>query len=55
MKRKRIRGPEFDEFIEAFVEAVTEVFPKICIQWEDLPGVDAIRILDKYYDKVLHF
>ena len=28
------------------------MFPKICIQWEDFPGVDAIRILDKYRDKV---
>ena len=52
LKRKRIRGKEFDEFVEAFVEAVNEVFPKICIQWEDFPGVDAIRILDKYRDKV---
>lgn len=55
LKRKRIRGPEFDAFIEEFVEAVTEVFPKICIQWEDLPGVDAIRILSKYYDRVCTF
>jgi malate dehydrogenase (oxaloacetate-decarboxylating)(NADP+) len=37
------------------VDAVNEVFPKICIQWEDLPGIDAIRILDKYYDKVCTF
>ncbi len=55
LKKKRIRGPEFDAFIEAFVEAVTEVFPKICIQWEDFPGVDAIRILDKYYNNVCTF
>jgi malate dehydrogenase (oxaloacetate-decarboxylating)(NADP+) len=55
LRRKRIRGPEFDEFIDEFVDAVNEVFPKICIQWEDLPGIDAIRILDKYYDKVCTF
>lgn len=52
LKKKRIRGPEFDDFVEKFVEAITEVFPKICIQWEDLPGVDAICILDKYRDKI---
>lgn len=52
LRKKRIRGPEFDDFVEEFVTAVTEVFPKICIQWEDFPGVDAIRILDKYRDKV---
>jgi len=55
IKRKRIRGKEFDEFIEAFVSAVNEVFPKICIQWEDFPGVDAIRILSKYRDSVCTF
>lgn len=55
LKRKRIRGPEFDEFIDEFVAAVNEVFPKICIQWEDLPGVDAIRILNRYQDQVCTF
>jgi malate dehydrogenase (oxaloacetate-decarboxylating)(NADP+) len=55
LRQKRIRGPEFDDFIEKFVEALTEVFPQVCIQWEDLPGVDAIRILDKYRDKVCTF
>ncbi|HEY2647792.1 MAG TPA: NAD-dependent malic enzyme [Puia sp.] len=55
IRRQRIRGPEFDEFIDEFVHAVNEVFPKICIQWEDLPGVDAIRILNKYYDKTCTF
>jgi malate dehydrogenase (oxaloacetate-decarboxylating)(NADP+) len=52
LKRKRIVGKEYDDFIEAFVIALNEVFPKICIQWEDFKGVDAIRILDKYRDKV---
>lgn len=55
LKIKRIRGPEFDEFIDEFVKAVNEVFPKICIQWEDLPGVDAIRILQRYEDQVCTF
>jgi len=55
LRKKRIRGPEFDDFIEKFVEAVNEVFPKICIQWEDLPGVDAIRILERYRDQVCTF
>jgi malate dehydrogenase (oxaloacetate-decarboxylating)(NADP+) len=55
LKCKRIRGKEFDDFVEAFVVAMNEVFPKICIQWEDLPGVDAIRILNTYRDKVSTF
>ena len=52
LKHKRITGKEYDDFIEAFVLAINEVFPKICIQWEDFKGVDAIRILNKFRDKV---
>jgi len=52
LKQKRIVGKEYDDFIEAFVVAINEVYPKICIQWEDFKGVDAIRILNKFRDKV---
>ncbi|MHC1777948.1 MAG: NAD-dependent malic enzyme [Lentimicrobium sp.] len=52
LKHKRITGQEYDDFIEAFVVAINEVFPKICIQWEDFKGIDAIRILNKFRDKV---
>lgn len=55
LKTKRIRGREFDDFIDAFVKAINEVFPKICIQWEDFAGSDAIRILHKYKDSVCTF
>lgn len=55
LKRKRVRGKEFDDFVAAFVAAVNEVFPKICIQWEDFPGVDAIRILNTFKNKVCTF
>lgn len=55
LKRKRIRGKEFDDFVAAFVEAMQEVFPKVCIQWEDFTGVDAIRILNTYRDKICTF
>lgn len=52
LKHKRVTGKEFDDFIEAFVIAINEVFPNICIQWEDFKGVDAIRILDKFRNQV---
>jgi malate dehydrogenase (oxaloacetate-decarboxylating)(NADP+) len=52
LKHKRVAGKAYDDFIEAFVVAITEVFPKICIQWEDFQGVDAISILNKFRDKV---
>lgn len=52
LRQKRITGQEYDDFIEEFVNAVNEVFPKICIQWEDFQGADAIRILSRYRDKI---
>ena len=52
LKHKRVTGKEYDDFIEAFVLAINEVFPKVCIQWEDFKGVDAIRILNTFRDKV---
>jgi malate dehydrogenase (oxaloacetate-decarboxylating)(NADP+) len=44
---------ELDALTEEFVQAVQEVFPKCCIHFEDWKGTDAIRMLDRYRDKVL--
>ena len=55
LKQKRIKGKQYDDFIEAFVKAITKVYPKICIQWEDFAGVNAIRILEKYRERICTF
>ncbi|MFD2249920.1 malate dehydrogenase (oxaloacetate-decarboxylating)(NADP+) [Pseudochelatococcus lubricantis] len=44
---------ELDELTEEFIEAVNEVFPGCCVHFEDWKGTDAIRMLDRYKDKVL--
>ncbi|QXQ06183.1 NAD-dependent malic enzyme [Sphingosinicellaceae bacterium] len=44
---------ELDEFVEEFVQAVQEVFPGCCIHFEDWKGSDAIRLLDRYADRIL--
>jgi malate dehydrogenase (oxaloacetate-decarboxylating)(NADP+) len=44
---------ECDELTEEFVQAVQKVFPHCCIHFEDWKGTDAIRMLDRYSDKVL--
>src|SRR5712664_1918745 len=44
---------ELDELVEEFVQAVQEVFPGCCIHFEDWKGTDAIRLLNRYTDKVL--
>ncbi len=44
---------EIDAIVDEFVAAVGEVFPGCCVHFEDWKGVDAIRLLDRYKDKIL--
>ena len=39
-------------FIDEFVEAVQELYPKSCIQWEDFANINAVPILAKYRDRI---
>lgn len=43
---------ELDAFVEEFVNAVQEEFPHCCIHFEDWKGTDAIRMLERYRDRV---
>ncbi len=55
LQQKRLRGPEYDELIEEFVQAVKKAYPKVLIQWEDFGNTNAFRILHKYEKEVLSF
>ncbi|MBV8650898.1 MAG: oxaloacetate-decarboxylating malate dehydrogenase, partial [Alphaproteobacteria bacterium] len=44
-----------DALVDEFVAAVQTVFPGACIHFEDWKGVDAIRLLARYRNKVLCF
>ena len=51
LRRTRPPTAELFSFVDEFVEAVQEVFPKCCIHFEDWTGVDAVHLLERYRDK----
>jgi malate dehydrogenase (oxaloacetate-decarboxylating) len=54
-RRQRVRGEEYDQFIERFVSACRTRYPKAYIHFEDFGLNNARRILDKYTPQIACF
>jgi malate dehydrogenase (oxaloacetate-decarboxylating) len=54
-QHERIRGKEYEDFIELFVSAVKKRFPHILLQWEDFAQLNANPILNRYQDQLCTF
>ncbi|WP_144161145.1 NAD-dependent malic enzyme [Paraburkholderia sp. BCC1885] len=54
-RHERVRGEEYDDFIETFVSAVAKRWPHVLLQWEDFAKNNATRMLEKYRDRLCTF
>jgi malate dehydrogenase (oxaloacetate-decarboxylating) len=54
-RHARIRGERYDAFIDAYVQAVTKLFPNALLQWEDFAPGNGRRILNKYRGRISTF
>jgi malate dehydrogenase (oxaloacetate-decarboxylating) len=54
-RHKRIRGKEYDAFVDSFVSAIKERFPSAILQWEDFSKLNAEPLLERYQDFLCSF
>jgi malate dehydrogenase (oxaloacetate-decarboxylating) len=54
-RHERVRGSEYDAFIDQFVTAVKKRFPHVLLQWEDFAQRNASPILEKYRNALCTF
>ena len=54
-RHPRVRGEQYDAFIDAYVAAVRRLFPHALLHWEDFGVENARRILDRWSPEVLTF
>ncbi|KAL9068902.1 MAG: hypothetical protein Q9161_005874 [Pseudevernia consocians] len=55
LRRPRVRGKEYDEFVDKFVQSVGKLYPGAYLHFEDFGLTNARRILDKYRPEVACF
>jgi malate dehydrogenase (oxaloacetate-decarboxylating)(NADP+) len=55
LRQTRPEISQLDEFVEEFITAVQTEFPNCCVQFEDWAGVDAVRLLARYRERICSF
>ncbi|MBM3887608.1 MAG: NAD-dependent malic enzyme [Verrucomicrobia bacterium] len=55
LRQSRVRGEQYDLFVDEFVAAVQKTYPKVLIQFEDFGNINAFRLLERHRHKVCAF
>ena len=54
-REPRLRGQEYDDLVDEFVQAVNEVYPGALLQWEDFANVTSFVNLEKHRKEIASF
>ncbi len=54
-RHPRITGPDYDAFVEEFIQAVQRRWPDALIQFEDFAQQNAMPLLERYKDRICCF
>lgn len=55
LKRPRVRGEKYDQFVDHFVQTARKMYPKAYIHFEDFGLQNARRLLDRYRPQIACF
>jgi malic enzyme len=54
-RHRRVRGEEYQSFIDQFVGVVERLYPRALLQWEDLLKENAIKQLNRFRERICSF
>jgi len=54
-RHERVRGAEYEKFVDSFVRTVKRRWPHVLLQWEDFAGHNAARLLERYREVLPSF
>jgi malate dehydrogenase (oxaloacetate-decarboxylating) len=54
-RHERVTGQDYDDFVDAFVQAVKRKFPDVLLQFEDFAQTHAAPLLARYRDQLCTF
>ncbi len=55
LRRRRVRGADFDALIDEFITAASRRWPNVLIQFEDFAGLTAFQLLETWRDRACTF